>query len=194
MCARRTSSDTSYCSGWLQSYAPWAGGGCLQPSETGHPRAISLLAAGQQQRQLLRRHHNTGRHRIDHLDRHLQHGTAASGRRVHNPAYPSLDSGKGQRNSASRASANTLARLLTNKDAVADTIAADSTSRVRLVRQKRELTPFGWKRSTARASTVASHDMQSHERQATPRCQRRQSNVGRIPRQCLCLSCRRQDP
>jgi hypothetical protein len=47
--------------------------------------------------------------------------------------------------------ANTLGRVPTNKDAIADTITSDSTSSNRLVRQKRELTPFGLKRSTTRA-------------------------------------------
>jgi hypothetical protein len=47
--------------------------------------------------------------------------------------------------------ANTLGRVPTKNDAVADTITSDSTSSNCLVHQKRELTSFGWKRFTTRA-------------------------------------------
>jgi len=55
------------------------------------------------------------------------------------------------RSSSFRALANTLARVLTNKDAVSDTITFDSTSSKHPVCQKRELTSFGRKRPTTRA-------------------------------------------
>jgi hypothetical protein len=53
--------------------------------------------------------------------------------------------------SSFRTSANTLARLLTNKEAFSDTIPSDSTSSKRRVRRKRELASFDWKRSITRA-------------------------------------------